>query len=170
MPSAVEHENILIAIDDSAATWRAVDYVADLGRTSQRLCVHLFHADFYPPDLQESRGGTTANEEEEVEAQLERKQQRWERRMQGAAAHLFNKARGVLESAGTAPDQIQCHVVLLAHREELTDQILNSAREFGCGTIVIGRNSFHWLKELFVDHLSEEISRRAQKLYVKVIE
>src|SRR5437016_14268665 len=45
MPSAVEHENILIAIDDSAATWRAVDYVADLGRTSQRLCVHLFHAD-----------------------------------------------------------------------------------------------------------------------------
>ncbi len=117
MPSAVEHENILIAIDDSAATWRAVDYVADLGRTSQRLCVHLFHADFYPPDLQESRGGTTANEEEEVEAQLERKQQRWERRMQGAAAHLFNKAR-----------------------------------------------------ELFVDHLSEEISRRAPKLYVKVIE
>jgi hypothetical protein len=54
--------------------------------------------------------------------------------MRGAAAHLFNKARGVLESAGTAPDQIQCHVVLLAHREELTDQILNSAREFGCGT------------------------------------
>jgi len=35
---------------------------------------------------------------------------------------------------------------------------------------VIGRNSFHWLKELFVDHLSEEISRRAPKLYVKVIE
>src|SRR5439155_19716695 len=104
MPSAVEHENILIAIDDSAATWRAEDYVADLGRTSQRLCVHLFHADFYPPDLEESHVETTANEEEEDEAQLERKQQRWERGMKGAAAHLINMAGGVLETAGKAPD------------------------------------------------------------------
>src|SRR5918994_817881 len=89
--STLENRNILIAIDDSTATWTALDYVADLARTKQDLCIHLLHATVYPPVLQESRGAENPYEEERVEKDLERKQERWEQGIQSAAAPIFDK-------------------------------------------------------------------------------
>ena len=74
--STLEHGSVLLAIDDSTATWKAVDYVAGLAKTKQAVCVHLLHAAAYPPALQESRGAEDPNEEEQVEKDLERKQRR----------------------------------------------------------------------------------------------
>ena len=168
--STLENRNILIAVDDSTATWKALDYVADLARIKQDLCIHLLHATVYPPVLQESRGAENPQEEERVEKDLERKQERWEQGIQSAAAPIFDKARAVLKRAGVAPQRIQSHTAALAHREDLIDEILKSARQLGCLTIVVGRNCFPWFKEAFVGHLGDEISQRAAGIAVKIIE
>jgi nucleotide-binding universal stress UspA family protein len=168
--SALEHGSVLVAIDDSTATWKAVDYVADLAKTKPDVCIHLLHAAAYPPALQESRGAENPNEEEQVEKDLERKQERWEQGVQSAAARLFDKARAIFERAGAAHQEMESHVLTLAHREDLIDDILKSAHEFDCRTIVVGRNCFPWFKEVFVDHLADEISRRASDIAVKVID
>jgi nucleotide-binding universal stress UspA family protein len=166
----VEHGKILVALDDSAASWKAVDYVVALVRDEPRLVIHLFHAASYPPELQEFRGAEDAREEEELEKQLKHKQKGWEQDIESAAAPLFKKARAALEWAGAAPEQIQSQTLALKHPEDLVDEILKSAYEFGCGTIVVGRNSFPWLKEIFVDHVGQEISRKAQDISVRIIE
>jgi hypothetical protein len=162
--------SVLVAVDDSAATWKAVDYVADLARTKHDLWFHLLHAAAYPPSLQESRGAENPREEEHVEKDLERKQQRWAEQVHSAAARLFDKTRVVLTRAGAAPERIQSHIATLAHRDDLVDEILKAAHEFRCSTVVVGRNCFPWFKELFADHLADEISRQASDISVKVIE
>ena len=168
--SVLEYGNILVGVDDSTATWKAVDHVAGLARTKQDFRIHLLHAAAYPPALQESRGAEDTTEEEQVEKELERKQERWEQGVQRAAAQLFDKARAVLERAGVAPEKIESHVLTLAHREELVDDILKSAHQFDCRTIVVGRNCFPWFKEVFVEHLGDEISRRASDIAIKIVE
>jgi Universal stress protein family len=48
---------ILLAVDDSPASWKAANYVADLARREKDLGIHIFHAiDPLPTELQEFRG------------------------------------------------------------------------------------------------------------------
>ena len=72
----LEYGSVLVGVDDSTATWKAVDHVAGLARTKQDFRIHLLHAAAYPPALQESRGAEDAAEEERIEKELEHKQER----------------------------------------------------------------------------------------------
>jgi K+-sensing histidine kinase KdpD len=58
----------------------------------------------------------------------------------------------------------------LAHREDLPDEILKAAQQAGCDTIVVGRNSFPWVKEIFADHLGDELEKNSQGISVAVID
>ena len=165
-----KHGKVLVAIDDSVASWKALDEVAKLVRTQPELDINLFYAASYPPELQEFRGAEGAKEEEKLDTQLKRKQEHWEREAESGAAPLFKKARAILEDAGAAPEQVHAQASALMHREDLIDEIVKAAHESDCATIVVGRNSFPWLKELFVDHLGDEISRKASGISVRVID
>lgn len=55
-----------------------------------------------------------------------------------------------MQKAGIRSDQIESRVLVLLHREDLVDEIIKTVRERGCDTIVMGRNSYPWLEELFV--------------------
>jgi K+-sensing histidine kinase KdpD len=48
--------------------------------------------------------------------------------------------------------------------------ILEGARANQCGTVVVGRQSFSWLQELFQHHIGEELIRRGQGLAIWVVE
>ena len=162
---------ILFAIDDSAASWKAVDYVADLAGTKPEAGIYLFHATAsMPPDLQEFRGAEDAGEETELEDQLEMKQDRWKERAEKAAEPVLGKARSILQRAGVASEQIESRAAVLLHREDLIDEILRTAREFDCNTIVVGRKSFPWLKELLVDHLGEKVNAKAERMTVQIVD
>jgi nucleotide-binding universal stress UspA family protein len=164
------NSKVLLTLDDSAATWKAAEYVGDLVRTTPELSICLVHAaDPMPPELQEFRGAEDPQREKVLEYQLKEKQNRWEREARKAAAPLIDKARFLLQQAGVEQDRIESRVLVLMHREDLVDEIIKTAREFGCDTIVTGRNAFPWMKELFVDHLGDEISRRAKGIIVNVV-
>lgn len=164
------NRKVLLAVDDSAATWKAADYVAELARTTNELSICLVHApDPMPPELQEFRGGEDPQQQSVLEKQLKEKQNRWEQDARKAAVPLLEQAQFVLQQAGAAPERIESRILVLLHREDLTDEIIKTAHERGCDTIIMGRNSYPWLKDLLVDHLGDEISRRAKDISVKVV-
>jgi len=101
--------------------------------------------------------------------QLKEKQNRWEREARKVAVPVLEKAQFLLQQAGVAPDRIESRVLVLMHRGDLVDEIIKTAHECRCNTIITGRNAFPWLKELFVDHLGDEISRRAKGITVNVV-
>jgi nucleotide-binding universal stress UspA family protein len=144
--------------------------VAELARTTNELSICLVHAaDPMPPELQEFRAAEDPQREKVLEDQLKEKQNRWRQDARKAAVPLIEQAQSLLQQAGVRADRIESRVLVLMHREDLVDEIIKTAHECGCDTIVTGRNSFPWLKELFVNHLGDEMSRRAKDIRVELI-
>ena len=54
--------------------------------------------------------------------------------------------------------------------EAVVTNILEAARANQCGTVVVGRDSFSWLQELFQHHVGEELVRRGQGFAIWVVE
>jgi hypothetical protein len=104
-----------------------------------------------------------------LEDQLKEKQNRWGQDTRKAAVPLIEQAQSLLQQAGVGPDRIESRVLVLMHREDLVDEIIKPPMNAVCDTIVTGRNSFPWLKELFVNHLGDEMSRRAKDIRVELI-
>lgn len=164
-------DKILLAIDDSVASRKAIAYVAALARKQKGLGIHIFHAiDPLPTQLQEFRGAENPDDEKTLENELKLKQHSWHQEATNAAALLIKKTQSMLEQAGAAPEQISFHNTTLVHREDLPDEILQAARDFGCGRVVIGRNAFPWPKELLTDHLGEQVKEKAAGIVVSVID
>ena len=91
MPNA---KNILIAIDDSTASYRAVTYVGSIigGREDFRIC--LLHASPpLPRELLEFGGSSDPQQEERAEARIHAEQARWLEAVAQAAEPVFTRAK-----------------------------------------------------------------------------
>ncbi len=54
--------------------------------------------------------------------------------------------------------------------EEKVDDILDVARDKKYDTVVFGRRSFSWLKEMFHRHVADELVKKGQGLTLWVVE
>ena len=162
-------DNVLLAIDDSEASWRAIEETAAVVRNAPNLRVHLFHAiGPVPASLQEFRGAEDPVEERVLDQDLKRKQDAWLQKARAAGEALLARARRVLIEAGAPPDHITSETAPLLHYQDLAAEILRSARTCACRRIIVGRKSFSWLDELLTDHLGEELKKTADGISVSV--
>jgi K+-sensing histidine kinase KdpD len=69
----------------------------------------------------------------------------------------MEEARSILLAAGVSADAIVTATSVLVNREDLPRDILKSARARGCRTIVVGRESFSWIQEVFREHLADQL-------------
>ena len=165
------HRQILIALDDSEGSWKALDHVAGRARTLTDPVIHLFHAtDPIPPQLREFGGAENPHAERALERELKEKQERWAQTALAKTEPLLDQARHRIERAGIKQEKIYSHILVLRHREDLVDEILKVAEENHCESIVVGFSSFPWVKEVFVDHLGEELRRKARAIAVEIID
>jgi nucleotide-binding universal stress UspA family protein len=164
-------DQVLVAIDDSEGSWKALDHAVARARASKNPRVHLFHAiGPMPPRLREFRGAENPQTERELEGQLEEKQNQWAQSAIEKAEPLLDQARHRIQSAGIKQETIYAHLLVLRHRQDLVDEILKAAEENHCDAIVVGFNSFPWIKEVLADHLGEELRRKADTIVVEVID
>ena len=164
-------ENVLLALDNSDASWHAVEETAAHLRNDPGLRVHLFHAiGPVPTALQEFRGAEDPVQERNLDEALKRKQDAWLEKAQRNAEPLLARARFLLEDAGAQPNQITAETADLKHRDDLAAEILRAARAFGCRRIVVGRNSYSWLGKILSDDLGEQLQKNAGDISVSVVE
>lgn len=163
----IAQTKILIAIDDSGASWKAVEYVANWYAAT----VNSAYTFFTPrclasatPGIPRRRGGRrgkrTPRPTEAETGALEAA------RPTGRGARSQPCAIDIGESGGGT----ESRVPVLLQGEDLAEEILRAARECDCSKIVVGRNSFPWLREAFADHLDETLQQRAQGMTIHVIE
>src|SRR5918912_1187811 len=138
-------KNILVAVDYSEASDRAVSYVAQITGGSKGFQILLFHIPApMPPGLLEFGGAEDPRPERRAEADLRRAQAAWVEQVEKTAQPIFAKAKSILYQAQVPEEVVKTQVFTPPAEQDLDTSILEAARVNGCGTVVVGRESFSW--------------------------
>lgn len=137
-------QRILLALDGSASSEKEVEYVARM--VSQRDDTHVHLAHCLPP--------TTIGESESAgEAAREL--------LEGLQRHLCDR--------GVAPGRVDLGTIRSDGQSSIAEALLDLARDQRCDTIVVGRNSLPWHRELLHHHPADELVRRAEGVAIWVV-
>jgi nucleotide-binding universal stress UspA family protein len=162
--------NILIAIEDSAAAYRAVTYVAQMLGGSKKFRILLLHVpEPMPPKLVEFGGAEDSLEEQRAEMALKEGQIGWTEKAERAAQPIFARARAILLEAQVPETAVATRLFIPRPERSLDASILDVAQAEECGTIVVGRESFSWLKELFQQHVADKLLEQDHNLTLWIV-
>ena len=154
---------ILIVVDESPATRKALQYVAKIaaGRPDVRVC--LAHSLLSPPrQLVELRGAE--------KVRLRAFKSRWISAEEMTEHRALQRANEVLSRGGLANSSIEAHFCYLVDPSRATQEILKLAQMRKCDTIVIGRASLSWLSEVIRGDPAEEFVRQGKGFTIWVVE
>ena len=139
---------LMIVVDKSLASMRAVTYVARIlgGRRGFRIC--LAHTLPSPPAEMLGFGGAEdSGKEEWLEARLRASRHLWASAAKRKASVSLEHAYAELRHAGFARGEIEVHFCCPSDKKHAPKEILRLARERGCQTIAVGRRSLSWLRK-----------------------
>lgn len=146
--------HLLIAVDGSIGSAKAVFYVADLLGLFPGFRLSLFHVILLPrnedfPGFSSREDALRAREEE--------------------AGVFLDRYREVLYQGGFAPEKVNI-AVLSTDREVVAEAILNKHEEIGSCTIVLGRRGMSHQEEFLFGSVSTRVVHKARRCSVWVIE
>lgn len=151
---------ILIVVDKSLASMRAVTYVAQIfgGRRGFRIC--LAHTLPSPPvEMMDFGSDEDHGKEEWLEARLRASRHLWASAAKRKASVSLEHAYGELRRAGFTRGEIEVKFCVPSDRRNAAKEILMLARKSGCHTIVVGRRSLSWLREFLQTNPADELVR-----------
>jgi nucleotide-binding universal stress UspA family protein len=161
-------QKMLVAVDDSDASRRALSYVASFLAGCADVSVRLFHVlPHLPPETLEW-GGTTDPAKER--AFLAEKKAQFIAEAEKTAQPAVDHARRTLREAGVPEHAIETQFYPSVATADVVDDILDVARQGGFGTVVVGRNSWPRLKEAFRHHICHELIKKGRGVSVWVVE
>jgi nucleotide-binding universal stress UspA family protein len=163
---------LLIAVDDSLASERAVDYVADcFAHGEERHRVRLVHVlPPVPPCLSES---AERGRGEEIGVRTESRksiEETWLAEQEQSAHPLLDRLRRRLMEDGFEEGRLAMDFIAPMPGESVARAVLESAEQHGSETIVVGRTALPWYREVFRHHVSSELVRQAEGHTVWVVE
>ncbi len=156
-------KKLLIVVDESPATRKALQYVAHMaaGRPNVRVC--LAHSLLSPPpQLVELRGAE--------KGRLKAFKSRWISTVEMTEHRALERANAVLRKGGLARGASEAHYCYLVDGTRATQEILKLAQMRKCDTIVIARTSLPWLNELIHGDPAEELVRQGKGFTIWVVE
>jgi nucleotide-binding universal stress UspA family protein len=160
----------LVGVDDSDASIRSISYVAGLMEGRQDCRIVLFHVlPPIPPELLEFGGAEDPGTEQTLEATLKQEQAQWVENAKQKAAPLIENAKTILHQIGVAPAMITTAFSRSIHRPDIVRELIETAHTEQCGTIVVGKESYSSFKEMFHDHVGEELVRQVSGVAIWVI-
>ncbi len=159
---------ILVAVDESEESRRAVTYVAEMVSGKAGCEVGLFHLASVPNMIE--WGGS---EDPVVEARTET-----EREIQYRQMEQQTEARGnaLLQRMQTLLTEKGCDVSLQLVRQnehlgrkKIAQTIIDTAKKQHFGTVVVGRHTFSGLTKLLHNHIGERLMRNQEGINVWVV-
>jgi nucleotide-binding universal stress UspA family protein len=159
----MKNSKLLVVVDESRATTKALQYVARIaaGRPQFRVC--LAHSFLSPPrQLVEFRGAE--------KRRLKAFESRWISADAKTEQRALARANAVLRRGGLSRGAIEAHYCYLIDGSQATMEILRLARARKCDTVVIGKKSLSWLRELIDGNPAEELVRQGKGFTIWVIE
>ena len=159
---------ILLAVDESVNSRRAVKYVGSLLRRTPDVAVTLFHVlKPMPRELLEHGGSENPAIEAQLDQQLHNEQEAWIRKEGESESQVLNKACETLTQSGFDRSQVAFKI---GHEEDIARNILEEARDGKHETIVVGRHGTSRIKRLFGGGVTDQLLRDAKGFAIWVVE
>ncbi len=159
----MRNRKLLVVVDESPATTKALLYVAQMAAGRPNFRVSLAHSLLAPPpQLTELRGA----EKRRIRAY----KSRWISAGEMTEQRALERANAVLCRGGLARGAIEAHYCYLVDGTRATQRLLGLARARKCDTVVIGRKSLSWLGELIHGAPAEELVRQGKGFTIWVVE
>ena len=167
----MRNTKLLVVVDESTASKRAVSYVARMVGRRRGFRVYLVHAlPELPASLIEYGGAKTPEEANKLETEFHAEQKRWMLAAKEKAQPVLNLARAALRKSGLAAGAIEGLFCYPADGRARGDEILELARERKCHTVVVGSESLSWLRQLLGTDPVEELLRRGKGFTIWIVE
>lgn len=161
----------LVAIDETDASMRAVEYLARMVAGRPDAEIRLIHVlPPLPPELLETGGAPDEESQTRIEADQEAEQRAWIAEATERAQPVFDRARGILDAAGVSPGAVQVHAFDAIPEDRVPGRILDAARTCECGTVVMGRQARSWIGRMLRHHASESVVKQGEGFTVWVVE
>jgi nucleotide-binding universal stress UspA family protein len=108
--------------------------------------------------------------QEWLEARLRASRPLWESAAKRKASGSLELAYANLRRAGFTRGEIEVHFCYPSDRRNAPKEIIALARERGCDTMVVGRRSLSWLRQLLQTTPADEIVRLGKGFTTWVVE
>jgi nucleotide-binding universal stress UspA family protein len=159
---------ILLAVDGSENSHRAVKYVGSLLRRTPDAAVTLFHVlKPMPRQLLEHGGSENPAAEAQLGQQLRSLQEAWIQKEEESESQVLEKACETLTQAGFDKNQV---ALKLGHEDDIARNILEEARNGRHETIVVGRHGTSRIKRLFGGGVTDQLLRDAKGFAIWIVE
>jgi nucleotide-binding universal stress UspA family protein len=166
----VRDKRFLIGVDDSEASFRSVSYVAGMLEDGKNFHIVLFHVlPPIPPELLEFGGAEDPGTEQQLNESLKQEQARWVENAKKTAEPIIENAKTILYRIGVPPERTTSLFSQSIHRPDIVRELIETAHNHNCGTIVVGRETYSSFKEMFHHHVGEELVRQAWGYAIWVI-
>jgi nucleotide-binding universal stress UspA family protein len=154
---------ILLALDGSEPSMRAVQYVANMLGNRPDVRITLFHVLLpIPPSLLE---GST-----EYENELKSQRILWVKDEKSAEDNLFVPVRDIFRQAGFRQNQIQTKCRTSVNEPDVAYEILQECQKGDYDTVVMGKRGRSRIQTFLTGSVTEKIFRHAQVHAIWVIE
>ena len=159
---------ILVAVDESENSNRAVKYVGSLLRETPDTAVTLFHVlKPMPRGLLEHGGSENPATEARLSEQLRQDQEAWIRQEAERECPFLIKAFETLTQSGFDRSRVALRI---GHEDDIARNILEEARNGKHETIVVGRHGSSGIKRLFGGGVTDQLLRDAKGFAIWVVE
>ena len=159
---------ILLTVDESENSQRAVEYVGLLLRHTPEVALTLFHVlKPMPRKFLEHGGSENPVVEARLSAQLRDDQDTWSRKERELECAVLAKAREILAKTGFDLTRV---ALKFGHEDDIATSILEEARTGRYGTIVVGRHGTSGIKRLFGGGVTDQLLRDAKDFAIWVVE
>ena len=172
-PTTVPRENtalsrILIAVDGSEHSARALRYVGTLLRDTQDVQITLFHVlKPMPRGLLEHGGSEDPAEEIRLAKKLQEDQENWVRTESVFESPILVTALELFGKTGFPLDRV---TLKFGHEDDIAHTILDEARTGGYGTIVMSRHASKAIKRFFGGSITDQLLRDASGFTLWIVE
>lgn len=161
----IREPKVLVAVDGSPASLRAVDHIAFMLGQNPEAEVTFLHVlpkfqNYCPID-----SGRNEADWAEIDKDLELLEEEFRRDEQICLGDFFLRATKILGQAGFSQDRIRFEERAISLGVART--IIKEAKDLGCGTIVVGRRGMG--KSSFLGGVSDRVIRRANELAVWLV-
>ena len=159
---------ILVAVDESENSHRAVKYVGSVLRGRPDTAVTLFHVlKPVPRELLEHGGSESPAAEARLSQELRKEQEAWIRQEAEFECPVLIQACETLTQSGFDRNQV---TLKIGHEDDIVRNILEAARDGKHDTIVVGRHGTSRITRLFGGGVTDQLLRDAKGFAVWVVE